>query len=121
MTVSGNHRYLRVLSILLIVVMGAFVTNKVIYTHIHVLPDGSVFTHAHPFAKSTENQSGPTHHHSKLILFLLDQMELLILAIAAIFFWKQNTPSLTIRVPVTKHLIPAFVLHPTERAPPARM
>ena len=41
---------------LLILVMGCLLVNQAIYTHTHVLPDGSLVSHAHPFSKKTDRK-----------------------------------------------------------------
>lgn len=113
-----GQRLKGILSILLIIVMAALLVNKVVYTHIHILPDGSVIDHAHPYSKSTENKPGATHQHSNMILFLLDQMDVLILCATAAFVKKQFAPFSSFREPVSDRLLPAFVVPSHGRAPP---
>ena len=64
MTGIFGHRIERTLSILLIVAVAALILNRVMYAHIHVLYNGSVVTHAHPFSKSTEGNPDSSHQIS---------------------------------------------------------
>ncbi len=63
--------------IIMICFVGLMIANKVMYTHIHKLEDGSVVVHAHPYDKSENENSGETHHHVKAELFFLQSLELL--------------------------------------------
>ncbi|MEN8230687.1 MAG: hypothetical protein ABFS38_21200 [Bacteroidota bacterium] len=109
------------LSILLIIVMAALMFNKVLYTHIHVLPNGSVVTHAHPFSKSTEGNPASSHQHSNTELFLLNQLNILMFFISAAFVLKQFAASSCFNEPATERLFTAFVPHSPGRAPPTCM
>lgn len=95
--------------------------NRVMYTHIHVLPNGSVVTHAHPFSKSTQGNSGSSHQHSNTELFLLDQLDILMLFASAAFVLKQFAASTGFNEPTTDRLLTAFVPHSPGRAPPTCM
>ncbi len=121
MTGVIGHKLKRSLSILLIVIMTASMINRVVYTHIHILTNGSLVTHAHPFSKSTEGNSASTHQHSNLELFLLDQLDILILCVTAAFLLKQFITPTSFREPVMEPLLPAFVPPLPGRAPPACM
>ena len=116
-----GHRLKRTLSILLIVIMAALMINRILYTHIHVLPDGSVVTHAHPFSKSTEGNSRSSHQHSNTELFLLDQLDILMLFVSAAFVLKPFAASTGFNEPATDRLRPAFVPHSPVRAPQTYM
>jgi hypothetical protein len=45
--------------------------------HTHLLPDGSIVTHAHPFDRSGESESGESHQHSNLEFVLFQHLEIL--------------------------------------------
>lgn len=116
-----GHRLKRIFSILLIVIMAALVVNKVVYTHIHVLPNGSVFTHAHPFSKSTEDNPGSSHQHSNTEIILLAQLDILILLISVAFVFERFAVSIRFNEPATDRLRTAFVPFLPGRAPPTCM
>ncbi|MCK4663228.1 MAG: hypothetical protein KAT68_10205 [Bacteroidales bacterium] len=58
--------------IVLILLVGLLFANSIINKHYHVLSDGTVIVHSHPFAKNTENNQPANHHHSQKELLLLD-------------------------------------------------
>ncbi len=121
MTGVFRHRLKRTLPILLIVAMVALMINRVVYAHIHVLHNGSVVTHAHPFSKSPEGNPDSSHQHSNTELFLLDQLHTLILFVSAAFILKPFAASTGFNEPATNHLLPDFVPPLPGRAPPACM
>jgi len=45
--------------------------------HTHLLVDGSMVTHAHPFDRSGESESGESHEHSNLEYVLFQNLEIL--------------------------------------------
>ena len=121
MTGVFGHRLKQTLSILLIVAVVALMINSVVYTHIHVLYNGSVVTHAHPFSKCTEGNPDSSHQHSNTELFLLDQLHTLILFVSALFILKPFAASTGFIDPAPDRLLPAFVPPFPGRAPPSCM
>jgi len=116
-----GHQLHRILSMLLIIVMTALLINKVVYTHIHILANGSVVTHAHPFSKDAQHHPGATHQHSNAVIFVLDQLDVLILSITAVVVKVHYTRSAGSIEPVMDRLLPAFVPLLPGRAPPVCM
>ncbi|PVX51921.1 hypothetical protein C7377_0214 [Balneicella halophila] len=41
-----------------------FAVSKSSYTHSHILADGTVITHAHPYDKGSDKEPFKTHHHN---------------------------------------------------------
>ena len=72
---------------MLILLTGMMAFNRALYTHVHVLPDGTVQTHAHPFSKNGEGAGGETHHHTMMQFVLLHSLNLLIAMSAATFLF----------------------------------
>lgn len=54
------HRNLAYFHLLLVILL---ITNKAVYSHTHILEDGSIIVHAHPFDKSSEKNPLHRHHH----------------------------------------------------------
>jgi len=106
---------------MLILIMGIMLINKAIYTHVHVLPDGSVIVHAHPFSKNTENNKGNSHHHSNLDIFLLEMMNVLILSTIITITLKLFAQSAQFNPPTEEQLFPSLIPLSPGRAPPACM
>lgn len=67
----------KAISYLMIVLIAMLIANRAIYVHSHVLSDGTVITHAHPFSKNTSNDSSPKHRHSSYEFFVLHQLQIL--------------------------------------------
>ena len=60
------------------------VYNRVIYTHTHILPNGLIINHAHPYNKT--NYPGPvtSHSHTREQILMFSLVELLFIFIATI-------------------------------------
>lgn len=96
--------------------------NQAAYWHYHILGDGTVVKHAHPY--NTES-SGTTpyqnHRHSDFELLALAQLtEILTLVLTALFIaglFKTSMPARTPR-PEPIYLTPPFLSTISLRAPP---
>jgi len=106
---------------LMILVIGVMLLNKTAYTHVHVLPNGSLVSHAHPLSKSTESNNNTSHHHSSLELFLLDSLEVLMLCAIAAFILKRSASTRVFKEAAAQRLYPVQVPVLPGRAPPTRM
>ena len=62
---------------LLICIMGMLLINKALFTHSHIMADGTLICHSHPFDKSKESESGKPHHHTSLEFLLIHNTEVL--------------------------------------------
>lgn len=111
----------RTLTILLITANVAMMLNRALYTHIHIFSDGSVVTHAHPFSRNSEGHPNSSHHHSNLELFLLSQLDVLILTVTAGFVLMQFVPSHFDGMPARERYYSTFVPFCPGRAPPVYM
>lgn len=50
--------------------------NSISNRHVHVLQNGMIISHAHPFEKSTQNEKGTSgHSHSKTELILFQSFD----------------------------------------------
>jgi len=113
--------YKKITVALLILVMGSLLVNQALYTHTHVMPDGSIVSHAHPFSKNAGCNKNSTHQHSSAEFFLLDLMEVLILCVFIAFVLKRYALNTLFREVSSDHLLPALVPVSPGRAPPAYM
>lgn len=71
--------------------MSVMIANNVAYLHSHILSDGQIIQHAHPFSKSENSNSGTQHQHSKLEVFMLNHLLLLTLILPVILSLIQLT------------------------------
>lgn len=46
--------------------------NQTFYTHSHILDNGTVITHAHPYDKGADNAPLKSHHHSQAELLVFN-------------------------------------------------
>lgn len=106
---------------LLVLIMGLLMVNRALYIHIHVLPDGSLHSHAHPFSKSKANTGGVDHQHSSLEFLLLDQLDVITYCASALSVLMAFSPSITLGRPCMSHLPPSLVRVSPGRAPPTCM
>ena len=60
-----------ILFVLLTVLIG-FMLNNSLFRHVHMLADGTLVEHAHPFTESTGSTSGASHSHTADELVLLN-------------------------------------------------
>jgi len=111
----------RITLAMLILVMGGLLVNQALYTHTHVMPDGSIVSHAHPFSKNAGCNKNTTHQHSSAELFLLNLVDVLIFCAIAAFFLKRSASTTHIKEASSDRLLPALVSPAPGRAPPAYM
>ncbi|MEA1877644.1 MAG: hypothetical protein U9N86_12340 [Bacteroidota bacterium] len=70
---------LQLIVVLMVALMGMMIGNRIMFLHVHILPDGTQVHHAHPFDKSTENSPSSQHHHTGSELIVLSALQLLFL------------------------------------------
>lgn len=103
---------------MLFMILGSLLLNQALYTHTHVLPDGSIVSHAHPFNKSQESQGGSSHQHSTLEFFLLQNLQILFLiSMISAFLFSLDLEIGKVCVVSRKH-IPVQLIPLPGRAPP---
>ena len=54
-----------------LVAIFAIIVNNTIFIHTHILPDGRVIEHAHPFKSDGKNSDSQSNHHHTSQEFLL--------------------------------------------------
>ncbi|MBE9484104.1 MAG: hypothetical protein IMY74_04620 [Bacteroidetes bacterium] len=103
---------------LLIISMGMLIANKAVFFHEHILPDGTVIAHAHPYDKSADPEPYKTHHHSEAELFSFCQADKLFffgIVILAIFSALSRS---ILPVFIQKAFTPVTISGYNGRAPP---
>ncbi|MFO7615428.1 MAG: hypothetical protein R6W71_12400 [Bacteroidales bacterium] len=102
---------------LLIMAIGTMIVNNVVFIHEHILPDGTVVTHAHPYDKSEDPEE--KHQHSKAEFVLLDNLKVISTAVVfSLIIWLPfiYIAGLDNTLPV---YLPAVCLFKTGRSPPS--
>lgn len=64
----------RFISILLILSVGLWTASKAMYSHAHILPDGKIVYHAHPYKKANDSAPFKQHKHTDAQLVALDSL-----------------------------------------------
>ena len=118
---KAHKLYNRITLTMIVLVMGSLLVNQALYTHTHVLSDGSIVSHAHPFSKNAGCSKNTTHQHSAAELFLLDLQDVLILCAVAAFILKRSASTTQFKEGDLDRLLPALVPVSPGRAPPAYM
>jgi hypothetical protein len=73
MKTKNGHIFNVFIAICLLLLVLVQVLNRSVYVHSHIMPDGSVFVHTHPYNKSSDNQPYKSHHHKQCELIIIDQ------------------------------------------------
>jgi hypothetical protein len=78
---SKRHRehLKRMATGIMVALMALLLMNNSAYLHVHVMHDGSLVSHAHPFDKQGESKPGQAHHHKQLECQMLQDLQLLFL------------------------------------------
>jgi hypothetical protein len=122
---NGNFKKIMlrkiVLFVLFIVLIG-FMLNNSLFRHIHILSDGTLVEHAHPFAESTGRTTETSHSHTSEELVLLNlffhAFQIVVAGVfllIAVFYWVVSLITDTSKVIISL----CVVKHKQLRAPPA--
>ena len=76
-------------SVLLLFMLLIVMYNNIANQHYHLLPNGQMVVHAHPFSKSESNEPQKQHTHTTSQLFVIAQINNLftLLLILSFIFW----------------------------------
>lgn len=108
----------KITSFALIAFMGLLLANKGIYTHTHKLINGYVYTHAHPYNKTTDAQPYKTHHHTKAQISFFNSLNILFFSA---FFVAISIPVIKNKqalFEIKKRYLQLFIYSNFGRAPP---
>ena len=67
------RKYRKIILLLTVPVILIYLSNSLINRHNHEMR-GYIFTHSHPFKKTTDDQSPPLHTHTDAEILLLDML-----------------------------------------------
>lgn len=117
---KGNvYKLLKMITVgVLIMIMGSLLVNQALNTHTHVMPDGSIISHAHPFNKSQESKQGGSHQHSAPEFFLLHNLQLLFFVAFLSLILKELAREFRKVYCITGEYIPVSIVLFPGRAPP---
>ncbi|MBI9055765.1 MAG: hypothetical protein JEY96_18230 [Bacteroidales bacterium] len=103
---------------IMICFIGLLIADKVMYTHLHKLADGSIVVHAHPYKKSNTEDPRQTHTHSELEYVLLENLKLLCLYVFAGILFIANVKLVSFLLESKDLLIGKHIKLFLGRAPP---
>lgn len=76
MKLNIQHTTKRAIAYLILGLMCLLIINKAVFLHSHVLADGTVISHAHPYQSTDDSKPFQSHHHTKAAFFLFNNIEL---------------------------------------------
>jgi len=94
------------------------IANRGIFMHAHVLSNGSVIAHSHPYDKSENSGSSQSHQHTGIEIFFLDNLNILFLPFIAAFIPRVFTGNPGYRFQVISSLLSPICNTNQGRAPP---
>lgn len=77
MKISFFHSVRKKLAIVLAVVIGMVVINNIVFMHAHILDNGKIIVHAHPYNKSQDPSPFKEHQHSAKEFLHISHIQLL--------------------------------------------
>lgn len=98
--------------------MVIMVANQTVFTHVHLLSNGQVISHAHPYNKNDDAKPFKSHHHTKSEILFLENIKILfpvIYLLLTAFIFLQEV--MYFIYPSFK-IYPAIILIKTGRSPP---
>ena len=90
----------RVTAMFMAVMMLLLIINKALFIHTHILDDGTVIVHAHPYNKSEDQEPVKTHHHSNYALLILHHLSTLFFIS---FFFIFNSFAYSVKLHIFHH------------------
>lgn len=108
----------KIVGILVLTLMLMLVFNRAIYFHSHVLKDGTVVQHAHPFPLQEQQNGEAQHEHSSIEFLFFAQIMVFLIGFVMLLMAALQNPHL--RKIVEKNKFPSNSIYhlPLLRAPP---
>lgn len=106
------------IALLLSVVVSFQVVNKAVYTHTHILDDGTLMAHAHPYNKQSDSSPYKNHHHSQYEIAFLQQANYLFLIFLGILSLSLFSESRILHEKIRDTYFSFYILFSQGRSPP---
>jgi hypothetical protein len=78
--VTFKHSMQKLIAKTLVILMSMLVLNNIIFIHSHILPNGRIITHAHPYNPWKDSSSKAMHSHSANEFIHLSHLQILFLS-----------------------------------------
>ena len=119
MNLSFRHKtWVKFGSWLLCLLFIAQIANRAIYFHSHILGNGTIISHAHPYQKSSDSTPYKKHHHSDYQLLFLQQLDVLFNFAFATFAFYQICKRFDYPGKTNNKYISGYLTHRLGRGPP---
>ncbi len=109
-------KFLSFLSIGLILMLFA---NYAFFKHTHVLDNGNIITHAHPYTQESSDDPQPKHDHTKGELIFLSGLSLLLQSFVLSATFQLETTDLLFSAEKAQTYNPQLISSFQGRAPPS--
>jgi hypothetical protein len=115
-----QHIKLRIVSLLLVILVGGIIFNSAFFLHSHRTACGKIVVHAHPFNKSAENNNPLSkHQHNKIDLNTISSLDFYFNNISVIKINYCPILETEIKNPDSQFLSFTYLFLFSNRAPPA--
>lgn len=106
MKIPNKNMLKKLLSLVLIVLLGLMTVNKSIFTHSHKLGNGIIITHSHPYNTAKDTTPFKEHHHSQSQLLFYASIDIVFVAIFFVLGLKLiiNTRNIKLYRKILHHL-----------------
>ena len=108
----------KLLTSILFVAMAMQLSGWYLYSHSHMLADGSVITHTHPYNKGADSSPFKSHVHHDIDQVFSDSLQYLVLAFLVLFLFFQIAEALK-KARIAYSINAASVAGIFGRAPPS--
>ncbi|MBN2805271.1 MAG: hypothetical protein JXR22_01315 [Prolixibacteraceae bacterium] len=112
-----NHTIRKLAAIMLVILIGGMAMMKTTFTHTHVLENGELVIHAHPYQKQNDASPFKQHTHSSYQLAMIDNLgTMFILALSPLIILLAGMPVIWFVQGLMPAEVPAMFLK--GRSPP---
>jgi len=84
----------KLLTSILFVAMAMQLSGWYLYSHSHMLADGSVITHTHPYNKGADSSPFKSHVHHDIDQVFSDSLQILVIIFTSLYLFFQIAKSL---------------------------
>lgn len=77
MKITFNNIILKNTAFLLVSIMVIIIVNQAVFTHSHLLSNGQIISHAHPYDKNNDTKPFKSHHHTKSVILFFENIKIL--------------------------------------------
>jgi len=114
-----KHIGSRLVTLLLVSLIAMLTFNQSMNIHTHVLADGTIITHAHPYNKSNDSAPVKNHHHTLIGFQILHNLQIIFLSVFIAIALIHTAHTIKRNTKENLHFNIAYIHLSPGRAPPA--